>query len=53
MPDSIAYELVDGRLVERTVSEISSGVAMRIGYLLPSRDQEDKRRSRVWLGFNL
>jgi Uma2 family endonuclease len=33
LPDSAAYELVDGHLVERTVSESSSRVAMRIGYL--------------------
>jgi Uma2 family endonuclease len=34
LPDSVGFELVDGHLVERNVSEESSGVAMRIGYLL-------------------
>jgi Uma2 family endonuclease len=34
LPDSVAFELVDGQLVERNVSALSSCVAMRIGHLL-------------------
>lgn len=34
LPDSVAYELVDGHLVERDVSEASSGIAFHIGSLL-------------------
>src|SRR5438874_1491174 len=32
--DAVAYELVDGQLVERNVSKESSRAAMRIGHLL-------------------
>lgn len=42
LPDSVAYELVDGRLVERNVSESSSGVGMRIGYLLQVETEKSK-----------
>lgn len=34
LPDSVAYELVDGHLVERNASEASSGIAARIIHLL-------------------
>jgi len=34
MPDSVAYEFIDGHLVERNVSETSSGVAAVIMILL-------------------
>ena len=34
LPDSVGYELVDGHLVERNVSEESSGVGARISHLL-------------------
>ena len=42
LPDSVAYELVDGRLVERNVSEESSGVAARIIYLLQVDTEKTK-----------
>ena len=34
LPDSVGYELVDGHLVERNVSENSSRIGMRIGLRL-------------------
>ena len=42
LPDSVGYELVDGHLVERNVSETSSGVAMRIGHLLQVETDKSK-----------
>lgn len=34
LPDSVAYELDDGYLVERNVSEKSAAVGMQVGFLL-------------------
>lgn len=42
LPDSVAYELVDGHLVERNVSEGSSGVAAHIIYLLKIETEKTK-----------
>jgi Uma2 family endonuclease len=47
LPDSVGFELVDGQLVERKVSEESSGVGMRIGYLLQV-ENEKLREARVY-----
>src|SRR5260221_6301660 len=42
MPNAVAYELVDGRLLERNVSETSSRVAARIAYLLAAHVERTK-----------
>lgn len=42
LPDSVGYELVDGCLVERNVSEASSGVAARIVHLLQIETDKTK-----------
>ena len=47
LPDSVGYEIADGKLVERNVSEESSGVAMRIGYLL-QLETDKSREARVY-----
>ena len=47
LPDSVAYELVDGRLVERNASEESSAVAARILYLLQV-ETEKTREARAY-----
>ncbi len=40
LPDSVGYELVDGKLVERAVSEESSAVGVRIAHLLQSENEK-------------
>ena len=47
LPDSEGYELVDGHLVERNVSELSSCVGARIIYLLQV-ENEKAREARVY-----
>lgn len=47
LPDSVGYELVDGHLVERNVSEGSSGVAAHIIYLLKVEIERTKE-ARVY-----
>jgi Uma2 family endonuclease len=47
LPDSTGYELVDGQLVERNVSEESSCVGARIIYLLQT-ENEKERQARVY-----
>ena len=42
LPDSVGYELVGGHLVERDVSEASSGVAAHIIYLLKLETEKTK-----------
>jgi Uma2 family endonuclease len=47
LPDSAGYELVDGELVERHVSEESSAVGIRIAFLLQV-ENEKAREARVY-----
>ncbi|HSU66548.1 MAG TPA: Uma2 family endonuclease [Tepidisphaeraceae bacterium] len=47
LPDSVGYELVDGQLVERHVSEKSSGIGAYIIYLL-TVDAEKTREAKVY-----
>lgn len=47
LPDSVGYELVDGHLVERNVSEGSSGVAAHMIYLL-KLETEKIKEARVY-----
>jgi Uma2 family endonuclease len=47
LPDSVGYELVDGELVERNVSEESSAVGVRIAYLLQT-ENEKSREARIY-----
>jgi Uma2 family endonuclease len=47
LPDSVGYELVDGYLVERHVSEASSGIGVQISYLLKI-ETEKTREARVY-----
>jgi len=47
LPDSVAYELVDGRLVERNASEESSAIAARIVHLLQI-ETDKTREARVY-----
>lgn len=47
LPDSVGYELVDGHLVERHVSEASSGIAAQVLYLLKIESEKTKE-ARVY-----
>src|SRR5438105_4669269 len=47
LPDSVGYELVDGKLVERNVSEESSCVGAHIIYLLQT-ENEKTHEARVY-----
>lgn len=49
--DSVGYELVDGHLVERNVSEGSSGVAVQISHLL--KTEVDKTNEAKVYGADL
>lgn len=51
LPDSVGYELVDGQLVERNVSEESSCIGARIGHLL--QIETDKTRDARVYGADL
>src|SRR5690554_6653403 len=46
LPDGKDYELVDGQLVERSMSEDSSWIAAEISYLLRSALDQATRESR-------
>ena len=41
MPDSVAFELVDGQLVERNLGAKSSRIAMRIGHFFEDHLEDD------------